>query len=176
MKSFRVFWYSTKSISWLFIARWTLCKPIRTSTKSSNKSTLYWVLSYRRNSFPKKETTKMRKYKTPKSLSNFKTSFSSPLRKETSYFVRPLTTGDSLLTALRLWSRKSSIKNPKISLSFYGVITTSTPKPNSFHKNPETKMTDLYALIWYSSPYGTFLKIFNQKTRRRYKKSSQPLA
>ncbi len=31
--------------------------------------------------------------------------------------------------------------------NFFGVITTSTLKQSSFRKNPETKMTDQYALI-----------------------------
>ncbi len=89
----------------------------------------------------------MKKYKIQKSLRNFKTSFSSPPRKETSYFLLLLTTGDLPRNALHLLLPKNLIKSRKILQNFFGEITTSTLKQSSFRKNPETKMTDRYALI-----------------------------
>jgi hypothetical protein len=91
----------------------------------------------------------MKKFKTPKSLNNWKINFSFPPKKETLSFLQLLTIGDLLLTALHHLLLKNSTKSLRISPSISGEITTSIPKPNSSQKNPETKMTGLSVSIWF---------------------------
>ncbi len=135
----------------------------------------FWVRSYRKNSFRKREKAKIKKFKIQKSSNNWRINFSFPLKRETSSFLQPLTTGAFLLTALLLSLLKNSTKNLKISPSISGEITTSIPKPNSFQTNPETKTTGLSVSIWFLSPSGTSLKMCSPKIRKESKKLLQLL-
>jgi hypothetical protein len=135
----------------------------------------FWVRSYRKNSFHKREKTKMKKFKIQKSSNNCKINFSFPPKRETLSFLQPLTTGVLLLTVLRLSLLKNSTKNLKILPSISGEITTSIPKPNNSQKNPGTKTTGPSVSIWSLSPSGTSLKMCSQKTRKESKKLSQLL-
>ena len=137
---------------------------------------LFWALSFRRNYFHKKELRKNKKSKTPKSFKNFKTSFSSPPKKETSSFARPWITGALQLNALPHSSPKNLTNNRSKFASFCGETITSILGPNNFHSNRETKMTDQFVWIGFLSRFGTFSKTFNPKTNKKYKRSSPPLA
>jgi hypothetical protein len=135
----------------------------------------FWVRSFRKNSFPKREKTKIKKFKIQKSSNNWRINFSFPPKRETLSFLQPLTTGAFLLTVLRLSLLKNLTKNLKISPSIFGEITTSIPKPNSFQKNPGTKTTGPSVLIWFLSPSGTSLKMCSPKIRKESKKLLQLL-
>lgn len=113
--------------------------------------------------------------KKPKSFKNCKINSSFPHKNAISFSVLPSITGDLQQNALLLLSPKKSIKSHKKSQSIFGEIIILILKPNNFQTNQETRMTDPYVLISFLNPSGIFSRMFNHKTKKEFKKSSQLL-
>lgn len=141
---------STKLINSSYIAKWIQCKLTLKSTKSSNKSMLFWLLSLRNNcSLKNAQQIRNRKLRTQSNMKNCKVSFSFPLKNAILSLLLQSITGALQLNVSPHSSLKKLTKSQNKFQNICGVIIISTQKPKNSQINQEIRMNGLFVLIWY---------------------------